>query len=271
MESQIKRVEKEENKKVIKLGYVQWASAQASSYIIAQVLEKAGFDVELYVLQTGIMYQSTAKSDIDAFVCSWLPDTDRNYWKKYKDDLLQLNDNYLEAQIGLVVPKYVDIDSLEELKANEDKFNKEIIGIDPGAAQMIITKEEVMPKYNISNWELKGSSGPAMTSELKKAIKKKKWIVVTGWKPHWKWAKWDLKFLKDPKKTMGDGEFIKTMGRKNIKKDLPKASKILEKYQIGTKDLSSVMLQIQNGKDPKEAAKEFIDKNPELLKEWIKN
>jgi glycine betaine/proline transport system substrate-binding protein len=34
---------------------------------------------------------------------------------------------------------------------------------------------------------------------LEKAIGDKEWIVVTGWKPHFKWAQHDLKYLKRSK------------------------------------------------------------------------
>jgi glycine betaine/proline transport system substrate-binding protein len=35
-----------------------------------------------------------------------------------------------------------------------------------------------------------------MVASLEKAIRDKEWIVVTGWKPHFKWAQHDLKYLK---------------------------------------------------------------------------
>ncbi|MTI66169.1 MAG: glycine betaine ABC transporter substrate-binding protein [Firmicutes bacterium] len=267
-----KTEEKESEKGTVKIGYVQWASAEASTHIVEEVLEeKMGYNVELSVLQTGGMYQATADGEIDAFVCSWLPDTDKNYWEKHGDKLVELNNNYLHAQIGLVVPKYVTIDSIAEMKDYPDKFDKRIVGIDPGAAEMIVVKDKTMPNYGIEDWDLEESSGPAMTAELGRAIEKEEWVAVTGWKPHWKWAKYDLKFLKDPDLTMGDGEYIKSMGRPNIKKDLPEVASFLENYQVTTEQLGSVMLAIQNGKEPKKAAEEFVNNNEEVVNKWIPN
>lgn len=258
-----------ETKGTVKIGYVQWASAEASTYIVKEVLEEMGYDVEIPLLQTGLMYQSAATGKIDAFVCSWLPDTDRNYWDKYKDDIVELNNNFLSAQIGLVVPEYVDIDSIAELKDNKDKFEGRIVGIDPGAAQMVVTDDELMPHYGLDDWRLEESGGPAMTAELSRAIKNKEWIVVTGWKPHWKWAEWDLKFLEDPDEIMGTGEYIKSMGKPTIREDLPEVAEFLENYVLSTEELSSVMLEIQAGKDPQDAAKEFIEANRDLVDSWI--
>lgn len=267
LESQIPKTN-DRSKGKVKIGYVQWASAEASSHIVKEVLEKMGYYVELYILQTGILYQATSQGNVDVFVCSWLPDTDKNYWKKHKDSLVELNDNYRSAQIGIVVPKYVEINSMKEIKDYEDKFGKRIVGIDPGAAQMEVTEEKVMPNYSIENWILEESSGAAMTAELERAIEKKEWIAVTGWKPHWMWSKWDLKFLQDPDLAMGKGECIKTMGRPNIKEDMPEVARFFEKYELNTEDFSSVMLKIQNGQSPEDVAKEFVESHSELVKYW---
>ncbi|WP_258176139.1 glycine betaine ABC transporter substrate-binding protein [Orenia metallireducens] len=251
------------------MAYVQWASAEASTHIVQEVLERIGYEVETPVLQAGAMYQGTARGNIDAFVCAWLPDTAKNYWKKFGDQLVELNNNYLSAQIGIVVPDYVKIDSLAELKDYANKFEHRIVGIDPGAAEMIIIKDNVVPTYGLEDWDVIDSSGPAMTAELARAIKNKEWIAVAGWKPHWKWAKWDLKFLKDPELAMGSGEYIKSIGRPGIREDLPELTKFLEKYRITTEQLSSVMLKIQNGMKPEKAAKEFVDNNLETVNSWL--
>ncbi|WP_035571729.1 glycine betaine ABC transporter substrate-binding protein [Halonatronum saccharophilum] len=258
-----------ENKGEVKLGYVQWASAEASIHIVQEVIERMGYDVQVSSLETGAKYQSTAQGQLDAFVSSWLPDTDKFYWEQFEDRLVELNDNYESAEIGLVVPSYVDIDSIKEMKDYEDKFDGRIVGIDPGAAQMILIEEDVMPNYDLEDWGLQASSGPAMTAELARAIDNEEWIAVTGWKPHWKWSKWDLKFLEDPDLTMGTGEYIKSMGRPDIREDLPEVAGFLENYQVTTEELGSVMLMIQDGMDPEEAAKEFVDNNLDLVRNWL--
>ena len=50
---------------------------------------------------------------------------------------------------------------------------------------------------NLSDWQVETSSSGAMVVALDKAIKNKEDIVITGWSPHWMFAKYDLKYLKD--------------------------------------------------------------------------
>ena len=57
-----------------------------------------------------------------------------------------------------------------------------------------------------------------MTTALSKALKDKEEIIVTGWSPHWKFAKYDLKYLEDPKGVYGGEETINTFVRKGLKK-----------------------------------------------------
>lgn len=98
--------------------------------------------------------------------------------------------------MGLVVPSYVTIRSIEELNEHKEKFRNEIIGIDVGAGLMNET-ERVIREYPVE-LTLKPSSGATMVAFLQKSIENKEWIVVTGWTPHWMFSRYDLKFLDDP-------------------------------------------------------------------------
>jgi len=100
----------------VKLAYVEWDSEVASTNVLKQVLEDKGFKVKATPLDNAVMWQAVAKSEVDASVSAWLPLTHGDLYKKYKDQLENLGPNLEGAKIGLVVPDYMDIKSIEELK-----------------------------------------------------------------------------------------------------------------------------------------------------------
>lgn len=150
----------------------------------------------------------------------------------------------------------------------KEKFNGEIIGIEPGAGIMKAT-EKAIQEYGL-DYTLKDSSSAAMVAALKSAIEDKKWIVVTGWTPHWMFAKWDLKYLEDPKGVYGGEEHIATIARKGLQEDAPAAYQMLDKFYWKPSDMEAVMLDINVNKiDPDEAAKKWIGENQDKVKKWL--
>lgn len=258
--------------KELTLPYVAWSSATASNHVMEVVLENAGYDVTLKQVNSGAMYASVADGDADGTVCVWLPHTDASYWKEYKDQLVHLGPNLKGAPLGLVVPKYMNIDSIKDLALNTnsigDKTEWTITGIEPGAGQMKLTRNEVMTEYGLDKWNLQGSSSSAMAAALGKAIEDKKPIVVTLWSPHWAFSKWDLKYLKDPKNIYGDPDNINTIVRKGLKEDAPAAYKILNQFSWTKEQIGEVMVMINNGMDPAEAAKKWVNDNKETVNKW---
>jgi glycine betaine/proline transport system substrate-binding protein len=113
-----------------------------------------------------------------------------DYWADYGENLVVIGEAFSDATSGC---SYLCYDQLIELNANKDKF-KEIIGIGGGAGLHRNTIKAI-DVYDL-DYDQVTSSGPAMVASLEKAIRDKEWIVVTGWKPHFKWAQHDLKYLK---------------------------------------------------------------------------
>ncbi|WP_334331807.1 glycine betaine ABC transporter substrate-binding protein [Companilactobacillus sp. HBUAS59544] len=151
------------------------------------------------------------------------------------------------------------------------QINYTITGIDAGAGVMASTQSALKDyKLEDNNWQLQPSSTSAMTSTLDKAYKNKQPIVVTGWQPHWMFKKYKLKFLKDPKNTFGKAEHISTIVRKGLKKDSPEAYTILDRFHWTPSQMSDVMLNVNDGMDPKKAAKQWIKKNPKVVNQWTK-
>ena len=257
-----------DNDKNIELGYIQWADIEAQTYLLKEILERLDYDVDATSLQAGPIFEGLANGDIDGYTGAWLPVTHADYWDNVKDDVVQLEPNFDGARIGLVVPEYVEIDSITELSENAEKFDKKIVGIEPGSGVMQYTQEGAIPNHGLEEWDLIDSSGPAMTAELASAIEDEEWVVVTGWLPHWKWYSFDLKFLDDPDNIYGEAETSYGVVREDLKEDMPEAYHLMNEFYLEEEAYGELIKMTTEG-DTEEAAKEFVDNNLELINEWL--
>ncbi|ABF33225.1 TPA: ABC transporter permease/substrate binding protein [Streptococcus pyogenes] len=252
----------------VNIAYVQWDSEVASTHVIAEVLKNEGYHVTLTPLDNAVMWQTVANGNADFSTSAWLPVTHGQQYKKYQSKLDDLGSNLEGTKLGLAVPKYMtDVNSIEDLSKQADQ---KITGIEPGAGIMAAAKKTLKEYHNLSSWELVAASTGAMTTSLDQAIKKKDPIVVTAWSPHWMFAKYDLKYLKDPKETFGSTENINTIARKGLKKDLPNVYKIIDKFHWTQKDMEAVMLDINKGMSPEAAAKKWVEANKSKVSSWTK-
>ncbi|MGX7205933.1 ABC transporter permease/substrate binding protein [Enterococcus pingfangensis] len=251
----------------VHLSYVEWDTEIAATNVIAEVLRTEGYDVELTPLDMTVMWQSVANGETDAMVAAWLPTTHEAQYEKYQNQLEDLGANLNGAKLGLVVPSHMDVNSIDELA---DEANKTITGIEPGAGVMKSAETTQQTYRNLTDWQVASSSSGAMTVALGKAIKNEEPIVITGWSPHWMFAKYDLKYLKDPEGTMGGSESIHTMARKGLKNDLPEAYEILDAFHWEQEDMESVMLAITEGQTPEQAAKDWVTDHPDEITAWTK-
>ncbi|MCQ2996623.1 glycine betaine ABC transporter substrate-binding protein [Pseudomonas quasicaspiana] len=255
--------------KEVSIGYVDgWSDSVATTNVAAVVIkQKLGYDVKLQAVAAGIMWQGVATGKLDMMLSAWLPVTHGEYLAKNKDNVVNYGANFKDAKIGLIVPEYVKANSIEDLKTDAS-FKKKITGIDAGSGVMIKT-DEAIKAYGLDGYKLQASSGAGMIAELTRAYGKKQSIVVTGWVPHWMFAKWKLKFLEDPKGVYGAAETVDSIGSKELATKAPEVVEFLKKFQWKSKDeIGEVMLAIQDGAKPEAAAEAWVAKNPERVKEW---
>lgn len=260
--------------KDIKIPYVAWAGALARTPLVEQVLEEVGYNVETTQVEAGAMWSSVANDDASFMTASWLPATHQSYWEEYQDDLEVVGEFVAKAPLALTVPAYMeDVNSIEDLQGNEElgeAVEWEIVGIDPGAGIMQNT-ELALEEYGLENWTLTSSSEAAMLSELQSRIKNEEPIIVPLWKPHWAFAEMDLKMLEDPKGIYGgDGDRIEAVAHKSFKEDSPVAYEVLQRITEDYEEAieNELLVAINNGADPEDAAAQFLEENPELLEKW---
>ena len=240
-----------------------------SSLLYSLQLQTGSFPRPLTAQEEQHYLQLASQGDMDAYMETWLPVLHKDYVEKYQKDIIDLGHVYEGTQSGLVAPAYLAVDKISDLNSIKGELNGKITGIDAGAGVMKTT-EKVIDMYNL-DIKLMASSGPAMTAALKQAVDKKKAIVVTGWRPHWMFGKWDLKFLEqdEDKQVWAKGN-IHIMGRKNLREDKPELARFLENMFFTDAELSSLMVAIADSDaDIETAARKWMKDNMDVINKWL--
>ncbi|GAA0371772.1 hypothetical protein GCM10008932_23840 [Alkalibacterium iburiense] len=249
----------------VNLAYVLWDSEIASTHVLGEVFEDLGYEVSLTALDNAIMWESVANGETDAMVSAWLPGTHEEQYNQYADSMDHVGTNLEGAAIGMVVPAYMDVDSIEDLS---DEADQTVTGIEAGAGVVAASEEAVETYDNLSDWNVQTSSSGAMATALSQAYQNEEEIVVTGWSPHWKFSAYDLKYLEDPQGVYGEAETIDTFAREGLSEDMPEVYQVLENFFWTTEDMEEVMLEIQEGAEPEDAARNWVDANEDVVSEW---
>lgn len=262
-----------EDDKTIEMGQISWAENIAVTNMWKVILEKEGYQVNFHLLDMGTQMAALANDELDVNLEVWLPVQDQEYLQQYQDKVNFSDETWYDnAKVGLVVPSYMEnINSIEDLNNFADEFNGEITGFDPGAGTMLVT-EEVISEYEL-NYNLLPSSEPAMLTLIEQAMDNNEAIVAPLWNPHRIFSQLDLKYLDDPKGVYGGVEKIHHATRQGFADDFPEVSKWLKNWKMDDRSIGELMSYVsqaeENGEQPIEGAKKWVEENQDLVNEWI--
>lgn len=254
--------------KRISLGVVSgWAEGEAMTLVAQEALNRAGYHVVLQKAAPNLLFASMDNGDTDAYMDVWLPKTHGDKVARFSK-IHSTGIIYEGALLGLVVPDYVTINSIDELNKHKNQFGGRMIGIERGSGIAAAT-DRVLTEYNLDYVQL-NSSTVAMISELQKAVREKRWIIVTGWKPHWMFARFDLKFLKDPKQVYGEAERIEAYVREGLDKEFPEVYGFFQQISFDDETMSDLLAKMEESKNQKETAKQWVDEHQDLVNTWFR-
>ncbi|GDY29673.1 glycine betaine ABC transporter substrate-binding protein [Gandjariella thermophila] len=256
------------NSKSVTLAVVQgWDEDIAASYLWKELLERKGYQVNLQQLDIASTFTGLANNQVDAYLDAWLPSTHQSYWEKFGSKLNDVGSWYSPADLVLAVPNYVQINSIDELKGKAGQFDGKIVGIEPGAGEMRIARNNVLPAYGLNGeYQLAEGSTPAMLASLDSAIKENKPIVVTLWHPHLAFTKFPIKVLQDPKGAWGKPDELHSVTSQKFAQSKPDVTGWLKKFHLDDHQLGTLEQLIeQKGKGhEQDAAKEWLNQNPQV-------
>lgn len=252
------------NKKKITIAYVNWAEGVAMTQLAKVMLEDQGYTVTLKNADVAPVFAAVAGGDADVFMDTWLPVTHHSYMETFGDKLTILGIDYENAKIGLVVSDNSPVKSIEELNANKALFEGKIVGIDAGAG--IMSKAEAAVKEYGLKYELQSSSEAAMMATVKKKMDAGEPVLVTGWAPHWMFAKYKLRFLEDPKKVFGETEQLNIVANKAFVEHDTAAVNFFSKFKLNDRQLSSLMAALLDADGQETAAvRKWMTANQDLV------
>lgn len=257
----------------ITMGFLPaWTDGLSTAYLLENQLGQMGYEVEMETLtEAALLYAGLANGDVDMYPSAWPEVTHADYMNEYGDRIEDLGGYYDGAVLTIAVPEYVDIDSLEELADNADRFDGQIIGIEPGAGLTRVTGEDMIPAYGLEgSYELITSSTAAMLAELQSAINSEEDIVVTLWRPFWANSEFPLKDLEDPLGAMGDPETLHFLGSDGFAEQFPEAAEFIGQIQLSDEEygaLEDLVVNEYGEGNEAEAIEAWLEQYPDAMPE----
>jgi glycine betaine/proline transport system substrate-binding protein len=250
----------------IKMGTMSWEDLTPITGITKKVLEDAGYTVEVTSFsEWGIAYAALANGDTQVMV-SQTDYVAQDYWDKNKNRLEKISPVSHGLYQGIAVPKYVTIDSLEQLNEAADKFDNKIIGIEPGAGLMRDT-DDAVSEYGLELQLVEGSTA-GMTAALKSAVDRQEWIAVTLWEPSWMVAEFDTKFLQDPKGVFPPPQSYYWIGQEGFSEEYPHARELMASVYVPLAEITAINAAVGEGKSMDQAVADWIASHADLIERW---
>ncbi|MBV7379930.1 glycine betaine ABC transporter substrate-binding protein [Maritimibacter dapengensis] len=251
---------------VIKMGTLLWEDLTPITGVTKRVLEDRGYTVEVTEFsEWGIAYAALAKGDIEVLT-SHVDYVAHDYWDRNKNRLEKISPVSHGLYQAIAVPRYVTIDSIEELNENADKFDGKIVGLEPGSGLMR-EAAEVVEEYELDLKLIEGSTA-GMTAALKSAVDREEWIAVTLWEPSWMVQKYNTKFLADPKGIFAPPQTYYWIAQNGFSDTKPGAREAIASVFLPLQDITAMNAAVKDGQTMDEAVSDWLDEHADLLSRW---
>ncbi len=267
-----------ESCRTVRFGDVGWSDIAATTGLASVVLEGLGYSPKTTLASVPITFAGLKSKQIDVFLGYWNPSMTPMIEPFVKAGQIKVLDqpNLVGAKYTLAVNSTAFDGGLKTF-ADITKFRKEldgkIYGIEAGndgnlLIQRMIDKNE----FGLKDFKLVESSEAGMLSEIQRASRLKKWIVFLGWEPHPMNVQLKMKYLEG-----GDTVFGPNFGEAKVYTAIttdyqtrcPNAARLIGNLQFSTDLENQVMVPITNKVKPNDAARDWLKKNPEVLKKWL--
>ncbi|HSH57580.1 MAG TPA: choline ABC transporter substrate-binding protein [Halomonas sp.] len=262
----------------LRFAEVGWTDITATTALATEVFEALSYETRIDTVSVPIAYQGMKNGDFDIFLGNWMPSMasiSNPYVEEGSVDRLRAN---LEgAKYTLAVPQYVydaGVTSLADLDKHADRFDSSIHGIEAGNdGNQMIQQMIDDDAFGLGDWRLVDSSEAGMLSELGARVPDEGWMVFLGWEPHPMNTNFDMAYLEGADDYFGPdlgGATIYTNTRDGLVEECGNVATLLDNLVFTLEMESQLMGEIMEaGEDPRDAARDYLQANPEVLETWL--
>ncbi|WP_292052641.1 choline ABC transporter substrate-binding protein [Martelella sp.] len=255
-----------------------WTDNAAQNGFVTNVLKGLGYEPEIDFLSLGVLLEGMQAGNVDVFLASWTPNSDATLNPYIESGaIMNVGYNLVGAQYALAVPKYTYDAGLQSFADIEDFYEEldgNIYGLEPGNdSNNVIVQMQEDGAFGFDRFNLVESSESAMLSAVERAVKRNEPIVFVGWSPHPMNTRFEMEYLGG-----GDDYFGPNYGsakvwtglRPGYVEQCPNATRFFEQLRFTVESLSVVMSDIlDNDANPEDAARTWLQENPEILDSWL--
>ena len=271
-----------------------WTGYVSNAHLIGYVAQnRLGCKVAYQDVKEEVGWQGMSNGSIDTIVENWgHPDLKKKYIQEQKT-VVEAGPTGSQGIIGWYVPpwmaeKYPDITDWKNLNKYADMFKTSESG---GKGQLLdgdpsyVTNDEALVKnLNLDYKVVVGGSEAALIQSFRSAEKNKKPLLAYFYEPQWFFS--EMKLVKvnlppykpgcdsDPAKVACDYppyKLDKLISSKLDKSGSP-AADLIKNFRISNDDQNLVSTDIaENGMSPDDAAKKWIEANPDKVDAWLKS
>jgi glycine betaine/proline transport system substrate-binding protein len=275
-----------------------WAGSTANVYIAKNVLEtELGCTVDVTKIAEIPVFQAMADGKVDAVLEDWQHTDQYMQFIDGAGTVVQGGPLGVEGHIGWFIPKFVmdehpEFKSWEGLKGKEDIFKTPesgsqgmFLGGDPSYVQK---DQELIKALGLNFKHVTAGAEPAQVARWTQLYKQDKPVIFYWYTPQFLNQQYELAEVELPKRTADCKDDAKEGGDVNqykcaydvtiINKIFSKkfadsgspAYAVLKKMTLTNEDQEAVAKAIAGDKkDPEDAAKEWVDANPDKVQAWL--
>ena len=289
----------------VKIGVPSWTGAQAIAYVLGEIVtSRIGGQVEYVPGNNATIFQAMdqGKGDIDVHPDVWLPNQE-SFTKKYVDEAgtVTLSSNPYEGNQGFCVTKdfgeannITDIADLGRpdvaaLMDSDGNGKGEMWIGAPGWASANVNEVKTRDYGLLDFIEPIRAEESVKTARIKDSIAKGEGYAFYCYKPHAVWFMFDVEMLSEPaydpakyvmvqpsddadwyeKSMVASKDALKNVQiawSNSLEGRSPAIAEFFANFALTADDVSGLAFQISaNGKEPAEAAKEWVEANSDRV------